>query len=187
MRECKLNIFERAFINEILLNDWLSKHIIYLIDEQWQSHHGEQHYQQGAADVAIRTSDLMKNRQEINEVQNRITENILITKKSKSNTDSNLILTCLKNHFIFYNLSEGEMYVIRYSAKMLRIACILHRWDKEKSSIPSKIMEPASLLSKRGIWNWSVRTSRKRRFWSLMTVRIYLYRLWRACTTLQHT
>lgn len=50
-----------------------------------------------------------QNRLEITEVQNRITENIEVSKREKNNVDSNLILTCLKNHFIFYNLSEGEM------------------------------------------------------------------------------
>lgn len=35
----------------------------------------------------------------------RITENIKIIAKKKTMADSNLILGCLKNHFIFYNLS----------------------------------------------------------------------------------
>jgi cGMP-dependent protein kinase len=46
-------------------------------------------------------------------VQARITENIEIISKKKTMADSNLILGCLKNHFIFYNLSESELENIK--------------------------------------------------------------------------
>lgn len=46
-------------------------------------------------------------------VQERITENIEIIAKKKTMVDSNLILSCLKNHFIFYNLSENELENIK--------------------------------------------------------------------------
>ena len=46
-------------------------------------------------------------------VQDRITENIDIIVKKKTMVDSNLVLTCLKNHFIFYNLSENELENIK--------------------------------------------------------------------------
>lgn len=36
-------------------------------------------------------------------------ENIRIVDKKKSANDIQFILTCLKNHFIFYNLSEAEL------------------------------------------------------------------------------
>jgi hypothetical protein len=107
---------------------------------------------------------LPKNKLEINEVQNRITENIEIGKREKNNMESNLILTCLKNHFIFYNLSEGEMYFIINQEKMLKIGCTLPKSKKMKSSIASKTMEHASLLFRKVIWSWLARINRKRRY-----------------------
>jgi cGMP-dependent protein kinase len=50
---------------------------------------------------------------EVEAVQTRITEHVLIQAKKKTMSDSNLILSCLKNHFIFYNLSESELENIK--------------------------------------------------------------------------
>ena len=33
--------------------------------------------------------------------------------KSKSQTDDQFIITCLRNHFVFYNLSEAELNNVR--------------------------------------------------------------------------
>lgn len=33
--------------------------------------------------------------------------------KTKSQTDDQFILTALRNHFVFYNLSEGELNNVR--------------------------------------------------------------------------
>lgn len=42
----------------------------------------------------------------------RITEKLQLTQKKKTMHDSNLINNCLRNHFIFYNLSEAELYCV---------------------------------------------------------------------------
>lgn len=39
----------------------------------------------------------------------RITEKLQLTSKTKTMHHSNLINNCLRNHFIFYNLSEAEL------------------------------------------------------------------------------
>lgn len=41
----------------------------------------------------------------------RITEKLPLVQKKKTMHDSNLINNCLRNHFIFYNLSEAELYL----------------------------------------------------------------------------
>ena len=33
--------------------------------------------------------------------------------KAKSQTDDQFIITCLRNHFVFYNLSEAELNNVR--------------------------------------------------------------------------
>ena len=38
-----------------------------------------------------------------------IYEMIQIITKKKSLNDQNFIITCLKNHFVFYNLNDGEL------------------------------------------------------------------------------
>lgn len=48
---------------------------------------------------------LTQEQKEVEAVQERITENIEIISRKKTLHDSNLIINCLKNHFIFYNLS----------------------------------------------------------------------------------
>lgn len=52
---------------------------------------------------------LSKEQKEVDAVQERITEHIEIISKKKTLQDSQNIATCLKNHFIFYNLSESEL------------------------------------------------------------------------------
>lgn len=59
------------------------------------------------------TDILHQEQKEVDAVQDRITEHIQIISKKKTMVDSNLILTCLKNHFIFYNLSEMELENIK--------------------------------------------------------------------------
>ena len=61
----------------------------------------------------LRTSSLTQEKKEVDAVQTRITENIEIVARKKTMNDSNLILGCLKNHFIFYNLSENELENIK--------------------------------------------------------------------------
>lgn len=56
---------------------------------------------------------LIQEQKEVEQVQSRITENVQIISKKKTMADSNLILGCLKNHFIFYNLSESELENIK--------------------------------------------------------------------------
>lgn len=45
----------------------------------------------------------------INEGGEIIYENVRKIDKKKSLNDTTFILTCLKNHFVFYNLSEAEL------------------------------------------------------------------------------
>ncbi len=51
----------------------------------------------------------MQEMKEVELVQDRITENVELIAKKKTLHDSNLIINCLKNHFIFYNLSDSEL------------------------------------------------------------------------------
>ena len=46
----------------------------------------------------------------MNEGGEAISENVKKIDKKKSLNDTTFILTCLKNHFVFYNLSEAELY-----------------------------------------------------------------------------
>lgn len=48
-------------------------------------------------------------RLEVSEAQGRVNENVRLERREKGNNEANSILTCLKNHFIFYNLTEAEM------------------------------------------------------------------------------
>jgi cGMP-dependent protein kinase 1 len=57
--------------------------------------------------------EVIQEQKEVDAVQERITEHIEIIAKKKTMVDSNVILTCLKNHFIFYNLSENELENIK--------------------------------------------------------------------------
>jgi cGMP-dependent protein kinase len=45
----------------------------------------------------------------MNEGGEIIYENVRKIDKKKSLADTSFILTCLKNHFVFYNLSEAEL------------------------------------------------------------------------------
>ena len=38
-----------------------------------------------------------------------IYENIIAVSKKKTPNDNTFIITCLKNHFVFYNLNEAEL------------------------------------------------------------------------------
>lgn len=49
----------------------------------------------------------------LDRVQDRIKENVKLKEHHKTPTEANLIMTCLKNHFVFYNLTEGELENIR--------------------------------------------------------------------------
>lgn len=39
----------------------------------------------------------------------KVTENVNIITKKKTPNDNTFIITCLKNHFVFYNLNESEL------------------------------------------------------------------------------
>ena len=49
----------------------------------------------------------------MNEGGELIYENVRKLDKKKDLNDTTFILTCLKNHFVFYNLSEAELYIYK--------------------------------------------------------------------------
>lgn len=59
------------------------------------------------------TNLLNQNENALEQIQSRIRENVTLKYQTKSPTEANLIMTCLKNHFVFYNLSDGELENIR--------------------------------------------------------------------------
>ena len=52
-------------------------------------------------------------------------ENIKKIPREKNKNDIVFIINCLRNHFVFYNLSEHELYIVFYFSSLKGVEKIL--------------------------------------------------------------